>query len=116
VQDNTEVHRVVLAYRAWDLLGLVGQEQAHTLLRQSVRYCVKAESWPRQASWDRPRSLLPKLLDQYRLAGGPPRKRAAEDAWVERMSETLFRSSPEQAADAAAAALDEGIDPDAVGE
>src|SRR5947209_9986371 len=47
VQDNTEVHRVVLPYRAWDLLGLIGKEQAHTLLRQSVRYCVKAESWPR---------------------------------------------------------------------
>src|SRR5205823_13878200 len=42
VQDNTEVHRVVLPYRAWDLLGLIGKEQAHTLLRQSVRYCVKA--------------------------------------------------------------------------
>jgi hypothetical protein len=47
VQDNTEVHRIVLPYRAWDLLGLIGKEQAHTLLRQSVRYCVKAESWPR---------------------------------------------------------------------
>src|SRR5205814_768449 len=30
VQDNTEVHRVVLPYRAWDLLGLIGKEQAHT--------------------------------------------------------------------------------------
>ena len=45
VDDHTEVHRVVLPYRAWDLLGLIGREQAHTLLRQSVRYCVKAESW-----------------------------------------------------------------------
>jgi hypothetical protein len=25
VQDNTEVHRVVLPYRAWDLLGLIGR-------------------------------------------------------------------------------------------
>ena len=45
VQDNTEVHRVVLPYRAWDLLQLIGKEQALALLRQSVRYCVKAESW-----------------------------------------------------------------------
>ena len=37
VQDHTEVHRVVLPYRAWDLVDLVGKEQAHTLLRQSVR-------------------------------------------------------------------------------
>src|SRR5947199_741502 len=36
VQDNTEVHRVVLPYRAWDLLDLIGKEHAHTLLRQSV--------------------------------------------------------------------------------
>ena len=43
-QDHTEVHRVVLPYRAWDLLDLIGKEQAHTLLRQSVRYCVKAET------------------------------------------------------------------------
>ena len=35
VDDATEVHRIVLPYRAWDLLGLIGPEQAHTLLRQS---------------------------------------------------------------------------------
>ena len=62
VQDNTEVHRVVLPYRAWDLLDLIGKEQAHTLLRQSVRYCVKAESWQHSGNWDQPRTLLPKLL------------------------------------------------------
>src|SRR3954447_8999230 len=43
VEDNTEVHRVVLPYRAWELLDVVGKEQAHTMLRQSVRYCVKSE-------------------------------------------------------------------------
>src|SRR5258706_9143238 len=55
VQDNTEVHRVVLPYRAWDMLELTGPAQAHTLLRQSVRYCVKAESWAHSPTWDRPR-------------------------------------------------------------
>ncbi|MCL4195007.1 MAG: hypothetical protein KJZ87_24920 [Thermoguttaceae bacterium] len=44
VQDNSEVHRVVLPYRAWDLLGIVGQEHAHTLLRQSLRYSFRNES------------------------------------------------------------------------
>src|SRR5437763_6918331 len=29
VQETTEVHRVVLPYRAWDLLGIIGREQAH---------------------------------------------------------------------------------------
>ena len=43
VQDNTEVHRVVLPYRSWDLLDLIGHEHAHTLLRQSLHYCVESE-------------------------------------------------------------------------
>ena len=31
-QDAAEVHRVVLPYRCWDLMGIIGREQAHTLL------------------------------------------------------------------------------------
>jgi hypothetical protein len=116
VQDNTEVHRVVLPYRAWDLLDLVGKEQAHTLLRQSVRYCVKAESWPRRGEWDEPRSVLPKLMEQYHLLERTPGTTAADDKWVEEMSRTLFTASPKQAAEAAAAALAEGIAPACVGE
>jgi hypothetical protein len=116
VQDNTEVHRVVLPYRAWDLLGLIGQDQAHTLLRQSVRYCVKAESWPRTANWDDPRNVLPKTLDEFKLLDRPPGHKKAEDHWVEQLSQTFFTAAPEQAARAAAAALAEGIEPDAIGE
>ena len=44
VQDNINVHRVVLAWRAWALLDLTGKEHAHTLLRQSVRFCVDEEA------------------------------------------------------------------------
>ena len=116
VQDNTEVHRVVLPYRAWDMLGIIGKEQAHTLLRQSVRYCVKAESWSRTETWDEPRTLLPKLLDEHKLLGRPPGARAAEDKWVEEFSQTIFKSTPAQAASAAAAALEEGIASTAIGE
>lgn len=116
VQDNTEVHRVVLPYRAWDLLGLIGKDQAHTLLRQSVRYCVKAESWQHTTTWDQPRTLLPKLLDEHKLLGRTPGEQKAEDNWIEQLSQTLFKSTPEQAAQAAAAALAEGISPAAVGE
>ena len=113
VQDDTEVHRVVLPYRAWDLLGLIGPEQATTLLRQSVRYCVKAEaSWAKSGS----RELLPKLLEEHKLLDRTPGTRAAEDAWVEALSVTIFKSTPEQAAAAAAAALAEGMAPDAIGE
>ena len=116
VQDNTEVHRVVLPYRAWDLLGLVGKEQAHTLLRQSVRYCVKAESWAHTATWDEPRTLLPKMLEDHKLLGRSPGDRKAEDSWVEQMSQTIFKSTPQQAAEAASSALAEGMSPADVGE
>jgi hypothetical protein len=117
VQDNTEVHRTVLPYRAWDLLAMIGPEHAHTLLRQSVRYCVKSErDWNHSAEIDRPRVVLPKLLDQYKLVGRSLGDRVPDDAWVERMSNTIFQGTPEQAAEAAAAALAEGIAPDCVGE
>ncbi len=116
VEDGTEVHRVVLPYRAYDLLGLIGREQAHTLLRQSVRYCVKNEDHRSSPHSDTPRALLPRLLEQYKLLSRTPGDRQADDAWVDQLSQTLFRSTPEQAADAAAAALAEGFAPDAVGE
>jgi hypothetical protein len=116
VQDETEVHRVVLPYRAWDLLGLIGKEHAHALLRQSVRYCVKAESWPRQTAWEEPRSLLPKLFEAHKLDGRSLGNRAADDHWVESMSAAIFQSDPGQAAEMAAAALAEGMSPAALGE
>src|SRR5437879_6585826 len=116
VQDNTEVHRVVLPYRAWDLLDLIGKDHAHTLLRQSVRYCVKAESGSHAATRDQPRTLLPKMLEEHKLLDRSPGARAAEDNWVDQLSQTIFKSTPEQAAEAAAAALAEGFSPAAVGE
>jgi hypothetical protein len=117
VQDNTEVHRTVLPYRAWDLLSLIGVEHAHTLLRQSVHYCVKSErEWKHTPEGDEPRRLLPKLLDQYRLIGKPLGTRQADDTWVDALSRTIFQGTALQAADAVAAALAEGIAPDAIGE
>ncbi len=116
VADHTEVHRVVLPYRAWDLLDLIGKEHAHTLLRQSVRYCVKAESWSTSAKLDEPRSLLPKLLEEHHLLGRELGTKPAEDAWVSQLSQTIFESTPAQAAGAVAAALAEGMSPAAIGE
>jgi hypothetical protein len=116
IQDHTEVHRVVMPYRAWDLLGLLGKEQANTFLRQSVRYCVKAEAWQHSATYDEPKTLLPKLLDEHKLLGRSPGDRKAEDAWVDQLSQIIFKSTPQQAAEAAASALAEGMSPDAIGE
>ena len=64
-----DVHRVVLAWRAWAMLGLSGEEYAHTLLRQSVRYCLNTEQSLRDREQPRSevRQVLPRLLDQYHL-------------------------------------------------
>jgi hypothetical protein len=118
VHDDADVHRVVLAHRAFSLLDFVGANQAHTMLRESVRYCVDSEK--NRIAKERPepeiRAVLPKLLDEYHLIGKPLGGRVADDAWVRQMSETIYRSSEAQAAEAVAAALSEGFSPEAIGE
>jgi hypothetical protein len=114
VEEGLDVHRIVLPYRAWALLDILGKEHAHTLLRQSVHFCVQAEKYSQH--YAKSRELLPNLLEQYHLLSGSAGTRTADDAWIDRMSQTFFKSTPEQAADAAAAALAEGMSPDAVSE
>lgn len=116
VQDQSDVHRIVLPYRAWDLLGIIGREQAQTLLRQSVRYCVKAENWQGGGPARDPATILPKLLEEHKLLGRQAGNRPADDAWVEKMSQLIFTSTPAQAAAAVAEALAEGMSPTALGE
>jgi hypothetical protein len=117
VQDHVNVHRVVLAWRAWALLDLTGKEHAHTLLRQSVRYCVAEEKNVRKYDGKNElRSLLPRLLDQYRLHDRPAGVRQPDDAWIEGLSRTIYAANRSRAADAVAAALADGVAPEAVGE
>jgi hypothetical protein len=117
VQDEVDVHRIVLPWRAWVMLELTGKEHALTLFRQSVRHCIDQQEEVRQ---DHPeseiRTLLPKLLDQYRLLSRPLGKRKAEDSWVERLADALRHSDRPRSADAVAAALGEGMLPEDVGE
>jgi len=115
VKDAAEVHRVNLPARAWELIDVVGAEHAHTLLRQSLRYCLRFEP-NAGSSVSGPRTMLPKTFDRHGLEGKTPGTRTADDAWVEQLCKTIFESTPEQAADAAAAALAEGFSPAAVGE
>jgi hypothetical protein len=118
VQDEVEVHRVVLAWRAWALLDLTGKEQAHTLLRQSVRYCVSSERQRLNGNGPEPgiRAVLPKLMDEHRLLERPMGDRKPDDAWVEKLSGAICGQSRGEAAAAVAAALAEGVDPEAIGE
>jgi hypothetical protein len=118
VQDEVNVHRVVLAWRAWTLLDFAGEQHAQTLFRQSVRFCVNHEQNRRRSKRPEPaiRSVLPKLLDQYRLLSRKLGKRKGDDAWVDELSRTIFSATREQGADAVAAALAEGFDPENIGE
>ncbi|HZN57859.1 MAG TPA: hypothetical protein VFD71_07260 [Planctomycetota bacterium] len=116
VEDGTDVHRVVLPYRAWDLLDIVGKEHAHTLLRQSVRYCLRAEQGTYGERYQRSRTLLPELFARHHLLDRPVGTRRPDDAWVQATSLAILFAKPDDAAGLAAEALADGIAPDAVGE
>lgn len=115
VQDNPEVHRTVLPYRAWDLLDLVGREHATTMLRMSLRYCLNAEN-SRRPEWDEHANALTKLLDEHKLLGRDPGTKMMDDGALDKLSMTIFSGTPTAAAGAVAAALAEGFDPHEIGE
>jgi hypothetical protein len=114
--DADGVHCSVLAWRAWSTLDLTGKEHADTLLRQSVHYCLSVERRTANGLEPSIRTTLPRMLDRYKLVGRALGKRQPEDAWIARLAQTIITGSREQAADAVAAALAEGTDPEAVGE
>jgi hypothetical protein len=118
VQDDINVHRFVFAYRTYGLAGLLGQEYAHTILRQCIHFCAYEERGriERKYAESPIRALMPKLLDQYRLEGKTPGTRDPGDAAVEELARAVYEGPPERSAEAAAAALAEGISPEVVGE
>ncbi len=118
IQDEVDVHRTVLAWRSWKMTELAGQSHAHTLLRQSVRYCVDSEK-SMHANNRNPsgiRELLPALLEDLGLLARQPGKRRASDAELSELSQVVFSGSREQAARAVAEALRDGLSLDSVGE
>jgi hypothetical protein len=116
VQDDVNVHRVVLAFRAWDLMRLCGRQHAHTLLRQSLRFCVAEEKQALGGPGARLRTLLPELLERHEFAGWRPGSRAGDDGWLQQLAQTVFGASRDDAAGAVAQALAEGFATEDVGE
>jgi hypothetical protein len=118
MQDDLNVHRFVFAHRTYGLVGLLGKEYSYSLLRQCVRFCADHERMRiEHKQKESPiRALMPKLLDQYKLAGKMPGTRDPGDAAVEALAQAIYIGPREQAAEAAAAALAEGISPEVVGE
>jgi hypothetical protein len=118
VQDDLNVHRFVFAHRTYGLVGLLGQEYSYSLLRQCVRLCADHERMriEHKQAESPIRALMPKLLDQYKLVGKPLGKRDPGDAAVDALSKVIYYGPRDRAADAVAAALADGVDPEVVGE
>lgn len=118
VQEEADVHRVVLSWRAWSTRDLVGHDHSHTLLRQSLRYCLKMENNLRDRKYPGSpiRQQLPQLFDQYKLLSKPLGDRVADEAWLDEFSKLVYSATREKAADAVAAALADGISPESIGE
>jgi len=117
VRDDMNVHRVVLAWRAYDLLRLTGEEQALPMLRQSVRFCIEEDSH-RVEQGQAPneiRALLPELMEKYGFDKRERGTRAADAAWIDALGQKLFRGARKDAALAVAQALAEGYDAEDVG-
>jgi hypothetical protein len=114
VQDDLNVHRVVLAWRSWEVLGFTGKDQARSMLRQTVRFCADASHQRRDPSPIR--TALPKLLEGHKLLSSKVGTRKADDAAVEKLAKTVYQDTPLKAAEAVAAALADGVAPDSISE
>jgi len=115
VDESTDVHRVVLMHRAWDMLSIVGQENALSMLRQSLGYCLKNEKYAVQYAGD-VRKTLPRVMDQFKLDTRECGTKEVDAKWVMDMVNTLFTATPQQGAEAIAAAIVDGISPQRITE
>src|SRR6185503_17098287 len=75
----------------------------------------KAESWSGAAN-DKPKQVLPAVMEKYKLLDKKPGDKPGDDAFVEKLSMEIFKGTPESAAEAAASALADGYLPAVVGE
>jgi hypothetical protein len=118
MQDEINVHRFVFAHRTRGLAELLGKDYAYTILRQCVHFsCNHEQSRINNKRPEDPiRALMPKLLDQYKLAQPSFGSRDPGDAAVEALARAIYQGPPDKSADAVAAALAEGISPEVVGE
>jgi hypothetical protein len=114
IQDDLNVHRVVLAWRAWEVLDFIGKDHARDMLRQTVRFCSDPRHTGRAAHPIQ--TVLPRLLEGHKLLSARPGSRKVDDAWIEQVAQTVYADPQEKAAETVAAALADGVDPDAISE
>lgn len=113
VCQEVDVHRVVLAWRGWDLLRLTGEAHARTLMRQSIRQCVGREDGVKGQPI---RHELPEVLEQSGVLKAPLGHREVDDAWINKCALELCDMSRKEGAALVAEALREGLSPEAIGE
>jgi hypothetical protein len=118
MQDEINVHRFVFAYRTRGLADLLGKDYAYTILRQCVRFCCDHERMriTQKRPEDPIRALMPKLIDQYKLAAPKFGTRDPGDAAVEELARTIYTGPRDRSAEAVAAALADRVSPEVVGE
>jgi len=114
IQDDLNVHRVVLAWRSWEVLDFIGKDHARDMLRQTVRFCSDARHTSRNPHPIQ--KVLPDLLSKHKLLTAKAGNKTVNDAWIERTANTIYSDKQETAAGVVAAALADGVDPDAISE
>ena len=112
--EAPEVHRIVLAHRAWDMLDLAGHSHADAILRQSLHYCIQVEPNRQKGSHNVSEPLAAMIEDSFAGISASAQPQAIDAQWVQQFSELLLKTPPLQAAAAATAALAEGINPAAI--
>jgi hypothetical protein len=114
IQDDLNVHRVVLAWRAWEVLDFIGKDHARDMLRQTVRFCSDARHSSRGAHPIQ--KVLPRLLESHKLLAARPGSKKVDDGWIEKLARTVYSDRQEKSAQDVAAALADGVDPEAISE
>src|SRR5205823_2682974 len=92
----------------------IGKDHARDMLRQTVRFCSDQRHGTRGAHPIQ--TVLPRLLDAHKLLSAKPGSKKVDDGWIEKLARTIYSNKQEKAAETVAAALADGIDPDAIGE
>lgn len=117
VRENIDVHQVVLAWRAWDLIRIAGRAQADTLLVSALRQCLDREAG--RVKKNRPEQDLRKNLGSVIAQRKPvlsSSSKPADDGRVEKLAQRFFESSSNDAMAACVDAMLEGLGADAIGE
>ena len=115
-RDDVNVHRVVLAWRCLETLSLTGDAHAGTLFRQIVRFCIDEDGRRRERGNTSPvREVTERCLDAHGLRERPLGVAAVPDGELAALTAKVYGTSRDEAADAMAACLASGHDPDQLG-